>query len=121
MTWLRGLSDGIELLVWVVPRAAKPGLGPLHGDRLRAAVSAPPVEGAANDALRRLVAAAVGVARSAVSVERGETGRNKTLRVSGDPAMLLARARTLAGEIDAVPTAAATTPASANQPRSRKR
>jgi uncharacterized protein YggU (UPF0235/DUF167 family) len=107
--------------VRVIARARKTECAGFRDDVLVIRVAAPPVEGAANDALRRLVAAAVGVARSAVSVERGETGRNKTLRVSGDPAMLLARARTLAGEIDAVPTAAATTPASANQPRSRKR
>jgi uncharacterized protein (TIGR00251 family) len=121
MSFVRAVSDGIELDVWVVPRASKPGLGPLHGDKLRAAVSAPPVEGAANEALRRLVAEALGVARSAVAVERGASGRKKTLRVSGDPAMLLPLARALGGEVTAAaPTSPPEAP-SVNQPRSRKR
>ena len=89
--FVRVCAAGIDLDVWVVPRAAKPGLGPCHGERLRAAVSAPPVEGAANDAVRALVADTLGVARGAVTILRGATGRQKTLRVSGDRAALLAR------------------------------
>ncbi|WP_287179828.1 DUF167 family protein, partial [Mesorhizobium sp.] len=43
---------------------------------------------AANQALERLVAKALGVPRSAVSVVVGGTARLKTLRISGDPAAL---------------------------------
>jgi uncharacterized protein YggU (UPF0235/DUF167 family) len=46
-------------------------------------VSAPPVDGKANVALCRFVAARAGVARSAVSVVRGESARDKLLRVDG--------------------------------------
>ena len=88
-------DGGLDLLVWVAPRAARPGLGPMHGDRLRAAVSAPPVDGAANEALRRLVAESLEVARSEVSVVAGATGRNKTVRISGDGAALLSRLQSL--------------------------
>ncbi len=95
MGFVRTVSGGIDLEVWVVPRAAHPGLGPLHGERLRAAVSAPPVDGAANEAVRTLIAEALGVARSAVAIVRGESGRNKTLRISGDPSALLLHAQSL--------------------------
>jgi uncharacterized protein YggU (UPF0235/DUF167 family) len=55
-------------------------------------VTAPPVEGAANDALCRLVAKAAGVAPSRVSVVRGERSRRKVVRVDGiDEAALRAR------------------------------
>jgi uncharacterized protein YggU (UPF0235/DUF167 family) len=55
-------------------------------------VTAPPVEGAANDALCRLVAKAAGVAPSRVSVVRGQRGRQKVVRVDGvDEAALRAR------------------------------
>jgi uncharacterized protein len=46
-------------------------------------VTAPPVDGKANDALCRLVAKAAGVAPSRVSVVRGHAARDKLLRVEG--------------------------------------
>ena len=91
MAAVRATPTGIELDVWVTPRASQPGLGPLRGERLRAAVSAPPVDGEANEAVRALVAKQLGVPRGQVAVLRGATGRNKTLAVSGDSAALVAR------------------------------
>jgi hypothetical protein len=46
-------------------------------------VTAPPVDGKANDALCRLIAKKAGVAPSKVTITRGHTGRDKTLRVDG--------------------------------------
>jgi uncharacterized protein YggU (UPF0235/DUF167 family) len=46
-------------------------------------VAAPPVEGAANEALCRLVARAAGVAPSRVAVVRGHRGRQKVVRIEG--------------------------------------
>lgn len=91
-------GGGIELDIWVVPRASRPGLGPVEAgrDRLRAAVSAPPVDGAANEAVRELVAEALHVPRGQVSIVRGATGRQKTLRVVGDSRLLLERVEALA-------------------------
>lgn len=85
-------GSGIELDVWVSPRASRAALGPRHGERLKAAVTAPPVEGAANEAVCELVATALGMPRRTVEIVRGATGRNKTLRVTGTPATLFARA-----------------------------
>ena len=54
-------------------------------------VTAPPVDGRANDALCRLVAKAAGVAPSRVQVVRGHTARDKVLRIEGvEPAALRA-------------------------------
>jgi uncharacterized protein YggU (UPF0235/DUF167 family) len=50
---------------------------------LRARVAAPPVEGAANQALIRLIAQELGVARSSVRLIAGATGRQKLLVVEG--------------------------------------
>ncbi len=63
------------------PRAARPGVGPLVGDRLRVAVSAAPVDGEANDAVVAALADAFGVRKSAVTILRGQTGRRKTVRI----------------------------------------
>jgi uncharacterized protein (TIGR00251 family) len=71
----------VDLLVQ--PRAARPAVGPLVGDRLRVAVSAPPVEGKANEAVVRALAEALGVPRTAVEIVRGEGGRRKTARIRG--------------------------------------
>ena len=75
--------------VQVVPRASRVAVGPAVGDRLRVAVTAPPVDGAANAAVIDALAAAFGVRRAAVSIVRGETGRRKTVRIEGgSPATL---------------------------------
>ena len=78
-------DDGGDLLidVQVVPRASRDRLGPIQGDRLKVQLTAPPVDGAANEALRLLLAKRLGVARGQVSVVRGESGRKKTVRVVG--------------------------------------
>ena len=50
---------------------------------LRVRVTAPPVDGAANRSLIRLLADALGVPPSAVTIESGETGRRKRVAVEG--------------------------------------
>jgi len=65
----------------------------LVGERLRVAVAAPPVDGAANAAVIEALAEAFGVPRRAVEIVRGQTGRRKTVRVAGGSAELLTRLR----------------------------
>ena len=55
----------------------------MHGDRLKISLTAPPVDGAANDALVQLVAKSLGRSRGDVAIVRGQTGRKKTVRVAG--------------------------------------
>lgn len=61
------------------------------GDRLRVSVSAPPVDGKANEAVIRTLAGALGVSRGAVTILRGETGKRKTVRIAGVTAAALSR------------------------------
>jgi uncharacterized protein (TIGR00251 family) len=78
---------GIRLRLHVQPRASRTELVGRHGDALKLRVAAPPVAGAANDALVRWLADRLGVPRSAVRVTAGTTGRSKTVTVDGvDPA-----------------------------------
>ena len=76
-------DGGITFDVQVVPRASRDRLGPVHGDRLKVQLTAPPVDGAANDALVALVAKSLGRPRGDVAIVRGHTGRKKTVRVAG--------------------------------------
>ena len=80
-------ADGKDTLlrVRVQPRASREDvIGEAEG-RVRVALTAPPVEGAANDALRRFIAARLGVARGRVTLESGEKSREKTVRIAGMP------------------------------------
>lgn len=69
--------------ILVVPRSSRPRLGPFVGDRVKVAVTAPPVDGKANAAVIEVVAAALGLPRAAIEIVRGESGRRKTLRITG--------------------------------------
>ncbi len=71
------------LSVRLTPRAARERLAAGPDGGYVARVTAPPVDGAANDALRRLVAKAAGVAPSRVTVVRGQRSRQKVVRVDG--------------------------------------
>lgn len=108
MSCFRALDGGLELLVWVAPRASRPALGPLHGERLRVAVTSPPEGGAANEAVRRLIAESLEVARGAVTIVQGETSRQKTVRVNGDSRILISRLKSLGVPLSAGPEADAT-------------
>jgi uncharacterized protein YggU (UPF0235/DUF167 family) len=86
-------DGGVDLFVRLTPKAA---LDRLEGvetsadgrSHFKARVRAVPENGAANQALERLLAKALGVPTSAVSVVAGGTARLKTVRISGDPATL---------------------------------
>ena len=77
-------QDGaVTFAVRVAPRASRNRVLDVHEGALKVALTAPPVDGAANDALRKLLAKALGVAKSEVEIIRGERARNKVLRVRG--------------------------------------
>lgn len=78
----------------MTPRAASERIGPLRDGALVVRVTAAPVEGAANDALVRLLAEALGLPRSAVAIEAGRRSRRKIVSV---PVAAADRLRALAG------------------------
>jgi len=78
-----------DLHVRLQPRARRDEVVGERAGSIVIRVSAPPVDGKANAALCALVARAAGVARSRVSVVRGQTAREKLVRVEGvEPAAL---------------------------------
>ena len=80
----------MELRVRVTARASRDELAGLRDGVLHVRVSAPPVDGKANQAVCRLIARAVGVGRTSVSVVRGERSRDKVVRIEGvEPASVL--------------------------------
>jgi hypothetical protein len=77
------IPGGVRFSVHVQPRASRSEVAGLHGDALKVRLTAPPVEGAANDELVALLAKQLGVARSAVQLVRGARGRRKIVQVHG--------------------------------------
>ncbi|MGB5313931.1 MAG: DUF167 domain-containing protein [Polyangiales bacterium] len=77
-------EDGaITFEVRVAPRASRNRVVGVRDGSLKVALTAPPVDGAANEALRKLLSKTLGVSKSAVEIVRGERGRTKLLRVRG--------------------------------------
>ena len=73
----------MELRVRVTARASRDELAGLKDGVLHVRVSAPPVDGKANQAVTRLIAKALGVGRTSVRVVRGERSRDKVVEVDG--------------------------------------
>jgi uncharacterized protein (TIGR00251 family) len=70
-----------QIRVRLTPRAAREQISAGDGGSYLVRVTAPPVDGRANDALCRLIARRAGVAPSRVTLLRGAKGREKVLRV----------------------------------------
>ena len=73
----------MRVSVHVQPRATRSEIVGLHGAALKVRLQAPPVDGAANEALVALLAERLGVARRAVRVVAGASSRAKTVEVDG--------------------------------------
>jgi len=76
-------AGGVSIRVHVQPRASRTEVLGLHGNALKIRLAAAPVDGAANDALIRLLASLLDVPRSAVAVTSGRAGRRKMVSVAG--------------------------------------
>jgi hypothetical protein len=78
----------MRFAIRVKPGAKKEAVGGRHGDALVVAVAAPPVEGKANEAVRKALAKAFGVRRQDVVIVAGEKGRDKVVELPDDQARL---------------------------------
>ena len=90
LPFLRRTSRGVTIDLRVQPRARKTMLE-VSDTTLKAAVTAPPEDGKANDAVIALLAEQWRVPKSSMSVLKGAASRNKTVVLAGDPAQLTER------------------------------
>jgi hypothetical protein len=79
----------LTFAVRVVPRASRSKVGGEHDGALRVRITAPPVEGAANRELARLLAKAFNLPQNAVEIISGSSSKNKIIRVHGADAARL--------------------------------
>jgi uncharacterized protein len=80
---LRETADYVSFAVKVQPRAKKNAITGELGDALKLALTAPPVEGQANEACIEFFANLLKVPRSSVTIASGESSRRKVIRVAG--------------------------------------
>jgi len=80
---IRETPSGIVLHVRVVPRAARSEAAGIQGDALKLRLTAPPVEGKANEECIRLLAEILGVKKAQVTIIAGHSSRTKTVAVEG--------------------------------------
>jgi uncharacterized protein (TIGR00251 family) len=84
-------SDALIFEVRVVPRASRSEIVGEHDGALRLRIAAPPVDGAANEAVIRTLALAFKVSRGAIQIISGHNSRLKKVKVTGvDPEALTA-------------------------------
>jgi uncharacterized protein (TIGR00251 family) len=99
--FLTPVAGGVRLRVRLQPRGSRNRIVGRRGDALKAQVTAAPVDGEANAALERLLAAAASVPRSTVRVVRGAKSRDKIVEVATtDAAAIAARLERLVDEAD---------------------
>jgi hypothetical protein len=79
--WYHWEGSDLFLCLRVQPRASHDELLGPHGDHLRVRITAPPVEGKANEHLRRFLAQLFGVPRARVELLAGQQSRTKRWRV----------------------------------------
>ena len=83
MISIRDTPQGATFAVRVQPRARKNAIVGEIGDALKIALTAPPVEGRANQACIDFLAEFLKVPRSSVTIAAGETSRNKVIGIAG--------------------------------------
>lgn len=76
-------TDGVVFEIRVVPRASKTEIVGQTEEALKVRVSAPPVDGAANEELVRFLSKWLSVPRSAVEIISGNASRTKRIRITG--------------------------------------
>ena len=74
---------GVTIRVYVAPKSSSNKIVGVHNGAVKVALTAPPVEGAANKALVGFMAKTLGVPRGAVRLLSGESSRNKVVQVVG--------------------------------------
>jgi uncharacterized protein len=83
MSWLTENGNTVTLTIRVIPRASRSEIIGGYGDALKIKLASPPVDGAANEELVKLLAKSFGVSRIDVEIIAGLTSKTKQVRITG--------------------------------------
>ena len=79
----KGAFESVTLSVRIQPRASKNEIVTMEGGGIKIRLTAPPIDGAANEALVKFLADALSIPKSHVEIVSGHSSRGKVLRISG--------------------------------------
>ena len=85
MNLLNIQNDGISFNIHVQPRASRNEFKGIHGNALKLLITAPPVEGEANNACIEYISKVLKTSKSNIKIISGEKNRLKVIKVSGNP------------------------------------
>jgi len=74
-------GDDLLIRLYIQPKASRDQIVGLHGEELKIAITAPPVDGKANAHLSKFLAKQFRVAKGQVLIEKGMQGRHKQVRI----------------------------------------
>ncbi|NAW99061.1 MULTISPECIES: DUF167 family protein YggU [unclassified Vibrio] len=77
--WQEG--EDLILKLYIQPKVSRDSIVGLHGEELKIAITAPPVDGKANAHLTKFLAKQFKVAKGLIEIEKGELGRHKQVRI----------------------------------------
>lgn len=77
------IDNGVQFKIKVQPRSANNQVCSVQGEALKIKLTAPPVDGAANEACLRFLAKKLGVPFSRLKILSGQTSQHKLIRVEG--------------------------------------
>ena len=80
---VRETANGAQFALRVQPRSSRNAITGLVGEAVKLAITAPPVDGKANQAVIEFLAELFRIPKSSVTIVSGETGRNKVVAVRG--------------------------------------
>lgn len=83
MLRVRETNEGVTFAIRVLPRSSKCELAGLQGDALKIRITAPPVEGRANEACIRFLASLFNVTKNRIAIEAGHKSKNKQVSIAG--------------------------------------
>ena len=78
-TWFSWKGEDLVLQLQILPRSSKDSFGEIHNNRLKLRLTAPPVDGKANQHLITFLAKQFGVPKASVQITSGENSRHKSV------------------------------------------
>jgi uncharacterized protein (TIGR00251 family) len=77
------IEGGLQLKVKVEPRSSKRSVSGVMGDVVKVKLTAPPVDGAANEQLVEVLAETFGIRKSSIKIVKGLSSKNKVVEIKG--------------------------------------
>lgn len=74
-------TDELTLRLYIQPKASRDKIMGIHDNEIKIAITAPPVDGQANQHLTKFLAKQFKVAKGSIIIEKGELGRHKQVKV----------------------------------------